>query len=149
MIGPNERRRRIFNIGLSENIELAEIKGKIGGWEGGNGLQAKLYLKGAGSFHIHRKTNKELGALLLQGIWERPNLAHNLVTRRHTVKAEGADPTPLSPPYGQPDRKISLFLRVALESLLKSNFFLHSCTQQGTQTRQNLIFAQDVDENVL
>ena len=45
MIGPNERRRRIFNIGLSENIELAEIKGKIGGWEGGNGLLAKLYLK--------------------------------------------------------------------------------------------------------
>ena len=51
--------------------------------------------------------------------------------------------------YGQPDRKISLFLRVALESLVKSNFFLHSCTQQGTQTRQNLIFAQDVDENVM
>ena len=45
MIGPNERRRRIFNIGLSENIELAEIKGKIGGWEGGKRLLAKLYLK--------------------------------------------------------------------------------------------------------
>ena len=60
-------------------------------------LSGQSDLKGAGSFHIHRKTNKELGALLLQGIWERPNLAHNLVTRRHTVKAKGADPTPPSP----------------------------------------------------
>ena len=55
MIGPNERRRRIFNIGLSENIELAEIKGKIGGWEGGNGLLAKLYLK----FCSNRKRYRE------------------------------------------------------------------------------------------
>ena len=36
--------------------------------------------KGAGSFHIHRKTMKELGILALLGIRERPNLAQNLVT---------------------------------------------------------------------
>ena len=36
--------------------------------------------KGAGSFHIHRKTMKELGTLALLGIRERPNLAQNLVT---------------------------------------------------------------------
>ena len=34
----------------------------------------QLY-KGAGSFHIHRKTMKELGALAVLGIRERPNLA--------------------------------------------------------------------------
>ena len=39
--------------------------------------------KGAGSFHIHRKTMKELGALAVLGIRERPNLAENLVTHRH------------------------------------------------------------------
>ena len=39
--------------------------------------------KGAGSFHIHRKTMKELGALAVLGIRERPNLAQNLVTHRH------------------------------------------------------------------
>ena len=42
-----------------------------------------LALKGAGSFHIHRKTMKELGALAVLGIRERPNLAENLVTHRH------------------------------------------------------------------
>ena len=36
--------------------------------------------KGAGSFHIHRKTMEELGILALLGIRERPNLAQNLVT---------------------------------------------------------------------
>ena len=36
--------------------------------------------KGAGSFHIHRKTMKELGILAVLGIRERPNLAQNLVT---------------------------------------------------------------------
>ena len=40
-------------------------------------------LKGAGSFHIHRKTMKELGILALLGIRERPNLAQNLVTHWH------------------------------------------------------------------
>ena len=39
--------------------------------------------KGAGSFHIHRKTMKELGALAVLGVWEQPNLAQNLVTHRH------------------------------------------------------------------
>ena len=39
--------------------------------------------KGAGSFHIHRKIMKELGALAVLGIRERPNLAQNLVTHRH------------------------------------------------------------------
>ena len=39
--------------------------------------------KGAGSFHIHRKIMKELGALAVLGIRERPNLAQNLVTYRH------------------------------------------------------------------
>ena len=43
-------------------------------------------LKGAGSFHIHRKTMKELGLLALLGIRERPNLAQNLVTHRHWWK---------------------------------------------------------------
>ena len=40
-------------------------------------------LKGAGSFHIHRKTMKELGTLAVLGVWEQPNLAQNLVTHRH------------------------------------------------------------------
>ena len=39
--------------------------------------------KGAGSFHIHRKTMKELGALAVLGVQEQPNLAQNLVTHRH------------------------------------------------------------------
>ena len=39
--------------------------------------------KGAGSFHIHRKTMKELGSLAVLGIREQPNLAQNLVTHRH------------------------------------------------------------------
>ena len=39
--------------------------------------------KGAGSFHIHRKIMKELGAMAVLGIRERPNLAQNLVTHRH------------------------------------------------------------------
>ena len=42
--------------------------------------------KGAGSFHIHRKTLKELGAPAVLGIRERPNLAQNLVTHRHWWK---------------------------------------------------------------
>ena len=42
-----------------------------------------IFLKGAGSFHIHRKTMKELCILAVLGIWERPNLAQNLVTHRH------------------------------------------------------------------
>ena len=42
-----------------------------------------LNYKGAGSFHTHRKTMKELGALAVLGIRERPNLAENLVTHRH------------------------------------------------------------------
>ena len=40
-------------------------------------------LKGAGSFHIHRKTMKELGALAVLGVREQPNFAQNLVTHRH------------------------------------------------------------------
>ena len=36
-----------------------------------------------GSFHIHCKTVKELGALAVLGIRERRNLAQNLVTHRH------------------------------------------------------------------
>ena len=39
--------------------------------------------KGSGSFHIHRKTMKELGALAVLGVREQPNLAQNLVTHRH------------------------------------------------------------------
>ena len=42
-----------------------------------------IYPKGAGSFHIHRKIMKELGALAVLGIQEQPNLAQNLVTHRH------------------------------------------------------------------
>ena len=40
-------------------------------------------VKGAGSFHIHRKTMKELGTLAVLGVREQPNLAQNLVTHRH------------------------------------------------------------------
>ena len=40
-------------------------------------------LKGAGSFHIHRKTMKELFILAVLGIREQPNLTQNLVTHRH------------------------------------------------------------------
>ena len=39
--------------------------------------------KGPGSFHIHRKTMKELCILAVLGIREQPNLAQNLVTHRH------------------------------------------------------------------
>ena len=39
--------------------------------------------KGAGSFHIHRKTMKELCILAVLGVREQPNLAQNLVTHRH------------------------------------------------------------------
>ena len=42
-----------------------------------------LSRKGAGSFHIHRKTMKELGTLAVLGVREQPNLAQNLVTHRH------------------------------------------------------------------
>ena len=41
------------------------------------------FQKGAGSFHIHRKTMKELCILAVLGIREQPNLAQNLVTHRH------------------------------------------------------------------
>ena len=43
-------------------------------------IALKQYFKGAGSFHIHRKTMKELGILAVLGVREQPNLAHNLVT---------------------------------------------------------------------
>ena len=43
----------------------------------------KFFDKGAGSFHIHRKTMKELGTLAVLGVREQPNLAQNLVTHRH------------------------------------------------------------------
>ena len=36
--------------------------------------------KGAGSFHTHRKTMKDLWALAVLGVREQPNLAQNLVT---------------------------------------------------------------------
>ena len=39
--------------------------------------------KGAGSFHIHRKTMKEFCTLAALGVREQPNLAQNLVTHRH------------------------------------------------------------------
>ena len=39
--------------------------------------------KGAGSFHIHRKTMKDLWALAVLGVREQPNLAQNLFTHRH------------------------------------------------------------------
>ena len=40
-------------------------------------------LKGAGSFHIHSKTMKELCTLAVLGVREQPNLAQNLITHRH------------------------------------------------------------------
>ena len=43
-------------------------------------------VKGAGSFHIHRKTMRELCILAVLGVRERPNLAQNLVTHRHWWK---------------------------------------------------------------
>ena len=39
-----------------------------------------LIPKGAGSFHIHRKTMKDLWALAVLGVREHPNLAQDLVT---------------------------------------------------------------------
>ena len=39
--------------------------------------------KGAGSFHIPRKTMKEMCTLAVLGVREQPNLAQNLVTHRH------------------------------------------------------------------
>ena len=49
----------------------------------GHILKHRDDVKGAGSFHIHRKTMKELGALAAPGIRERPNLVENLVGHRH------------------------------------------------------------------
>ena len=46
-------------------------------------LKMTVNRKGAGSFHIHRKTMKELGALAVLGVREQPNLAQNLFTHRH------------------------------------------------------------------
>ena len=52
-----------------------------------NGMEmAEKMAKGAGSFHIHRKTMRELCILAVLGIRERPNLAQNLVTHRHWWK---------------------------------------------------------------
>ena len=48
-----------------------------------NGCVEKRENKGAGSFHIHRKTMKDLWILAVLGVWEQPNLASNLVTNRH------------------------------------------------------------------
>ena len=45
--------------------------------------KCQFWAKGAGSFHIHRKTMKELGALAVLGVREQPNLAQNLVTHRN------------------------------------------------------------------
>ena len=47
------------------------------------GRTISFLVKGAGSFHIHRKTMKELCILAVLGIREQPNLAQNLVTHRH------------------------------------------------------------------
>ena len=44
------------------------------------------FAKGAGSFHMHRKTMKDLWILAVVGVREQPNLAHNLVTHRHCQK---------------------------------------------------------------
>ena len=44
------------------------------------------WTKGAGSFHIYRKTMKELGALAVLGVREQPNSAQNWVTHRHWWK---------------------------------------------------------------
>ena len=47
-------------------------------------LRNRMYvMKGAGSFHIHRETMKDLWILAVLGVREQPNLAYNLVTRRH------------------------------------------------------------------
>ena len=59
---------------LKVNCNITVFKGK---W------RLVLPFKGAGSFHIHRKTMKDLWALAVLGIRERPNLAQNLVTHRH------------------------------------------------------------------
>ena len=58
---------------------ISEPKGNISSLH----YERMCLYKGAGSFHIHRKTMKELGALAVLGIRERPNLAQNLVTHRH------------------------------------------------------------------
>ena len=44
-------------------------------------LTREIFLKGAGSFHIHRKTMKELGTLAVLGVREQPNLTQGLVTQ--------------------------------------------------------------------
>ena len=49
----------------------------------GKFLGTACTLKGAGSFHIHHKTMKDLWILAVLGVREQPNLAYNLVTRRH------------------------------------------------------------------
>ena len=49
----------------------------------GEEFSPKYVLKGAGSFHIHRKTMKDLCALAVLGVREQPNLAYNLATHSH------------------------------------------------------------------
>ena len=53
------------------------------GSSGSRSSRYTFHIKGAGSFHIHRKTMKELGTLAVLGVREQPNLAQNLVTLRH------------------------------------------------------------------
>ena len=63
----------LFLFFLKSNSNISHIDYKII-------IIDMLSIKGAGSFHIHRKTMRELGTLALLGIRERPNLAQNLVT---------------------------------------------------------------------
>ena len=65
----------MYNLHIRLGIDLREFMLKV---------QNPLRLnKGAGSFHIHRKTMKELGTLAVLGVREQPNLAQNLVSHRH------------------------------------------------------------------
>ena len=64
----------------SHPLQLLQSGKKAPGWE------SHLEVKGAGSFHIHRKNMKELGTLAVLDVREQPNLAQNLVTHRHWWK---------------------------------------------------------------
>ena len=78
---PAEQKKRLNFEDLC--LKGGEVHVKAGGLTYQTSLCNRPASKRAGSFHIHRKTMKELGTLAVLGVREQPNLAHNLVTHRH------------------------------------------------------------------
>ena len=76
VVSPRYSWQSLFMVILLRELEISSDVRDFGG-------VLVVFRKGAGSFHIHRKTMRELCILAVLGIRERPNLAQNLVTHRH------------------------------------------------------------------